>query len=82
MPQLLTIEQVAKRLAVNKHSVRQLMTSGQLGWVDVSVKRNSQKTRKRIRESELFAFLESRVVKPPGPYASGRRRRGHFFPNT
>ena len=80
--QLLTIEQAAERLTVNERSVRQLMSSGQLAWVDVSVKQNSLKPRKRIREADLFAFMEARTVQPPEPHTSGRRRRGHFFPAT
>ena len=79
--QLLTVEQAAERLAVNERSIRRLMASGQLAWIDVSVTKHSMKPRKRIRESDLFAFLEERTNRTPEPRAPGRRGH-HYFPTT
>ena len=56
---LLTTEQVAKRLGVNKDTVWRWMRAGQLPYVQVSRKYH------RIDEADLDAFLESKKVSKP-----------------
>lgn len=73
--QLLTVEQVAERLAVHKRAVEKLLRLGRLPFVDVCVTPNSRKPRKRIREDDLLAFLESRRVAPPPRVTLRERRR-------
>ena len=72
---LLTILQAAEILGVTEHAVTALLTRGQLTYIDVSLKPKSQKPRKRIREADLLAFIESRRVAIPPRHASRTRRR-------
>lgn len=56
---LLSAEQVAERLGVNKDTVWLWMRSGQIPYVQVSRKL------RRIDEADLDAFLASRKVTEP-----------------
>jgi len=70
---LLTISQAAEILGVAEHAVISLLRQGQLTYIDVSVTQNSKRPRKRIREADLLAFIESRRVTPPARHAPRSR---------
>ena len=79
--QLLTIEQVAERLQVEERAVNRLLKLGYLAYIDVCVSPKGKKPRKRIREDDLLAFIESRrVVPPPRVTLRERRRRAGLLP--
>lgn len=72
---VLTVAEVAERLAVKANAVERLIRTGQLPWVDVSVEPGSKKPRKRIKEVDLLAFIAARTVKPVSTNQPRRRRR-------
>lgn len=74
-PQLFTVEEAAAMLSLSERAVETLLKRGQLAYVDVCVKPNSSKPRKRIAECDLAVFIESRRVVPPPSLVPIRRRR-------
>lgn len=74
-PRLYTVEEVADALNIKKRSVEDLLRSGRLPHVNVSVSGSHLKPRRRVSEDDLIAFIESRRAKPPIPHADRRRRR-------
>ena len=54
IPQLLSVEEVARRLALSVRSVRTLIALGKLPVVRVSVRAI------RVAEADLVAFIEAR----------------------
>lgn len=73
--QLHTIEQAAEILAIKPNAVKSLIRRGALPCVDVSVKPNSLKPRRRIRHEDLLAFVESRSVRVAPPVTLKQRKR-------
>lgn len=66
---LLTIPEAAERLSITTRQVNTLIRRGRLPWVNVSHSAGTSKPRKRIAESDLFAFIEQRrVVEQPRQY--------------
>lgn len=62
---LLTIQQTADRLSTTKRAVKTMTDNGLLAWIDVSTIKGSKKPRKRVLESDLIAFIESRKKRVP-----------------
>jgi excisionase family DNA binding protein len=62
--QLLTVDEVARRLGVTAETVRRWLRSGELRGV-----RFARKAGWRIRESDLQAYLAAHANVPPVPQA-------------
>jgi len=73
--QLLSLKQVAERLSISETSVKRMVASGELPYINVGASDGSLRPRKRISESDLFAFLEKRRTQKPARTAPVRRRQ-------
>ncbi len=75
-PDLLTIEQVAKREGVDRDAVSWWIKTKQLLAVDVSRDRNSKRPNWRIRFEDLETFeLSRRTTNSSAPQARKRRTK-------
>lgn len=78
IPKLLTIKEVAARLALSGNAVRDLCVAGVLPYrrVGVTASRGGN-GRIRIEEADLAAYLESAKVAPPEtiPFESGSPKK-------
>jgi Helix-turn-helix domain len=77
-PKLHTLEEAAEILGVTKRAVDSMLNRSLLSWVDVSATKGSKKHHKRILESDLLAFIESRKHVTSllmRPYRVRRRRQ-------
>ncbi|MBX3440087.1 MAG: helix-turn-helix domain-containing protein [Planctomycetaceae bacterium] len=70
-----SISEVADALAVHERTVEEWILAGELKAVITSRRRNSQRPRRRIMDSDLQRFLESRYVAPPAPPPPGSPKR-------
>lgn len=61
----LTVRQVAERLTISRNAVLNIIRSGQLKAINVSVSPTSMKPRYRVEEGELERFERSRFVGSP-----------------
>lgn len=61
--QLLTIPEVAERLACSRWHVYDLIKAGELEVVDIARPGSSRST-SRVRETDLAAFLDRATVRP------------------
>jgi excisionase family DNA binding protein len=67
-PRLLTAPQVAERLSVSRRYVYQLMNRGELAYIELPRSPGSAWSGRRIRESEVSAFMD-RNEQPATPAA-------------
>jgi len=58
MAQLLTVDDVAARLAIHRMTVYQLIWAGHIAWVNVAV---GKRPRIRIEEAEIDRFIKQRT---------------------
>jgi excisionase family DNA binding protein len=73
MPKILTVREVAERLAVSEDHVRALITSGRIRAIDVSA---GKRPWYRIEEPELDAFIEAKRTNTlPTPFRKPPRAR-------
>lgn len=72
--QLYTLPQVAEKLGITERHVRTLVLRGYLACIDVAPTPHSHRPVKRVREDDLFAFIESRRIAAT-PRLSMRERR-------
>jgi len=76
--QLLTIPEAAERLAVKPRAIQRLIQYGVLPYVDMTLTQPATRPRRRIRESDLVALIESRtktvVHHLPGRERMARRK--------
>jgi excisionase family DNA binding protein len=63
LPQLLTINETAKRLALSHDATRRLISRGDLAVVNVAPK-GAKRRSLRIEATELKTFILSRTSKP------------------
>ena len=61
MPELLTPNEVAKTLKISVRAARDLMASGEIATIDVTVKRNNEKPRRRVTVGALQQWIDSRM---------------------
>jgi excisionase family DNA binding protein len=73
---LLTVAQVADRLNVSRKTADNLLQSGQLRFVDVSVRAGcfGVRKQKRVFERDLEAFIKSRTTNAVVPQPEKSRR--------
>lgn len=58
--QLLTLDQVAERMAVSRNTVERLVESGELKAIDIHC--SGRRPRLRVLETELAAFYKRRAI--------------------
>ena len=73
--QLYTVKQVAELLNISERSVMRLISQRGLPSVDVCVSDSGKKPRRRIREDDLQAFLDSRQIESRQERLLRHRRR-------
>lgn len=61
MPELLTPNEVAKALKISVRAARDLMASGEIATIDVTVKRDNEKPRRRVTVGALQTWIDSRM---------------------
>ena len=78
LPQFLTTADAAEMLAVTADKITDLIHTGQLAAVDVSLHRGG-KARWRIDAADLERFLASRRAGPTAPPTPRRRKRSRSY---
>lgn len=78
MDRLLTMQEVAARLAISERAARDLVADGKIAAVNVSRNPKGPKPRYRVPESSLLAFIAERtegirreLPKPVRPFDLG-----------
>jgi len=69
-PRLLTAPQVAERLSVSRRYVYQLMNRGELAYIELPRTPGSAWSGRRVRESEVCAFMDRNEQPATSPAAA------------
>ena len=73
---LLTIQQAAELLAVERGTIERLIRKGHLACINLSVSPASKKPRRRVCQTDLVLFMEKRRIEIPTlEYDATRRQR-------